>query len=230
MDREEALYAAVGEEVRQGHIRQGLWAKALAEEGYDEQRAKARYLKLRVRSLRSEIAEAEANERARNRELNRQQRAIAENEQAQSREHQKRQHEQAIQSGFYKLDRREAGLSHLQQTRKRMRTAGFWLPFLLVSSLVAIISKSESGTLFLAAVIGLLAGALGFVVAEVIRWFMPSQRLLQREEADIANHRSNLEYAQKSWLGKLSTNLVELLIGIIAVLWLAGMIFRHLGK
>ena len=230
MDREEALYAAVGEEVRQGHVRQGLWAKALAEEGYDEQRAKARYLKLRVRSLRSEIAEAEARQRAEKRELDRQQRAIAETERVQSREYQKRQHEQAIQTGFHTLHRREAGLSQLQQTRKRMRTAGFWLPFLLVVSVVAIISRSESGTLFLAAVIGLLAGVLGFVAAEVIRWFMPSQRLLHREETDIANQRSNLEYAQKTGLGKLFSSIVEVVLGIIAALWIVGIILGKLGK
>ena len=67
-ETEETLYAAVGEEIRRGEIRQGLWAKALSEEGYDEQRARARYLKLRVRSLRKEIAEAAYHEQVRARE------------------------------------------------------------------------------------------------------------------------------------------------------------------
>lgn len=169
MDTEEALYAAVSEELRQGNIRQGLLAKALAEEGYDEQKAKARYLKLRVRSLRREMAEAVSNEQAR------------------IRMHQKQQNEQAVKSEFQRRKRPAADLPQLQRARTRIRTIGFWLPLVVASLWAAPYVKNEStglvGAAFLVALVGLLTGVLGFVIGEVTRWFMPTQRKLEREEA-----------------------------------------------
>ena len=58
---EEQLYAQAAEEVAAGVIRQGLWAKAIAESDGDEAAAKARYIKLRVELL---IAEADLTEHA----------------------------------------------------------------------------------------------------------------------------------------------------------------------
>ena len=55
---EDQLYAQAAEEVASGQIRQGLWAKAIAETGGDEVAAKAHYLKLRVEIMK---AEAEAD-------------------------------------------------------------------------------------------------------------------------------------------------------------------------
>lgn len=51
---EEQLYAQAAEEVASGQIRQGLWAKAIAEADGDETAAKGRYLKLRVEIMRAE--------------------------------------------------------------------------------------------------------------------------------------------------------------------------------
>ena len=51
---EEQLYAQAAEEVASGQIRQGLWAKALAEADGDETAANGRYLKLRVEIMRAE--------------------------------------------------------------------------------------------------------------------------------------------------------------------------------
>jgi len=51
---EEQLYAQAAEEVASGQIRQGLWAKAIAETGGDEAAAKAHYLKLRVEIMKAE--------------------------------------------------------------------------------------------------------------------------------------------------------------------------------
>ena len=51
---EEQLYAQAAEEVAAGQIRQGLWAKAIAETGGDEAAAKAHYLKLRVEIMKAE--------------------------------------------------------------------------------------------------------------------------------------------------------------------------------
>ncbi|MBA2409504.1 MAG: hypothetical protein H0W34_03395 [Pyrinomonadaceae bacterium] len=51
---DEAVYAAVSREIETGHIRQGLWTKALSDTGYDEQRARAAYIKLRVKTMKKE--------------------------------------------------------------------------------------------------------------------------------------------------------------------------------
>ena len=51
---EEQLYAQAAEEVASGQIRQGLWAKAIAETDGDDAAAKARYLKLRVEIMKAE--------------------------------------------------------------------------------------------------------------------------------------------------------------------------------
>ena len=51
---EEQLYAQAAEEVASGQIRQGLWAKAIAETDGDEAAAKARYLKIRVEIMQAE--------------------------------------------------------------------------------------------------------------------------------------------------------------------------------
>ena len=58
---EEQLYAQAAEEVAAGVIRQGLWAKAIAESDGNEAAAKARYIKLRVELM---IAEADLAEHA----------------------------------------------------------------------------------------------------------------------------------------------------------------------
>ena len=51
---EEQLYAQAAEEIASGQIRQGLWAKAIAETDGDDAAAKARYLKLRVEIMKAE--------------------------------------------------------------------------------------------------------------------------------------------------------------------------------
>jgi hypothetical protein len=227
MDTEEALYATVSDELRRGNIRPGLWAKALAEEGYDEQRAKARYLKLRVQSLRKEIAQVVSSEQARVRAHQKQQ-----NEQA--IQHQKQQNEQAIQLGFQQLGWRADSLSQQQRSRQRIRTVGFWLPFvvaILWSFLyLKLESKDESIIFALAAFFGLITGLLGFLVAEITRWFMPSQRQLEREEKDIKDTRANLEYAQKSGLGKFATNVFNFLLGLIGLVYVIALVVKQFAK
>ncbi len=52
---EEKLYAEVMREIKTGKLRDGLWAKAMAESDFDEKKAKAKYVKLRVQSLQDEI-------------------------------------------------------------------------------------------------------------------------------------------------------------------------------
>ena len=54
---DEAYYAHAAAEIADGQVRPGLWAKALAETGYDDKLARARYLKLRVRTMKAEVAE-----------------------------------------------------------------------------------------------------------------------------------------------------------------------------
>lgn len=65
---DEAYYEEVVRELSDGSMRPGLWAKALAETGYDELKAKARYIQLRVEVLKAEFGqlrrELENDERA----------------------------------------------------------------------------------------------------------------------------------------------------------------------
>lgn len=53
---DEVYYEAVSYELSAGIIRRGLWAMSLAEQKWDEPRAKARYLQLRVNALKNEVA------------------------------------------------------------------------------------------------------------------------------------------------------------------------------
>ena len=53
-------------------------------------------------------------------------------------------------------------------------------------------SKDESIIFAIAAIFGLIAGLLGFLVAEITRWFMPAQRQLEREEKDIEDIRADI--------------------------------------
>ena len=53
---EEELYAEVLQELERGIRRDGLWAKAFAKSGANEEKAKALYIEFRVQALRDEIA------------------------------------------------------------------------------------------------------------------------------------------------------------------------------
>jgi hypothetical protein len=53
---EEAYFEMVGDELRRGIVRNGLWLKAMADSGGDEKRATAAYTRLRVASMRQEAA------------------------------------------------------------------------------------------------------------------------------------------------------------------------------
>ena len=68
---EEQLYAQAAEEVASGQIRQGLWAKAIAETGGDEAAARAHYLKPRVEIMwaEAEVADFAMNQAAKASEL-----------------------------------------------------------------------------------------------------------------------------------------------------------------
>jgi|GEM_PF-3400016 len=52
---EEALYQQVGNEIREGQIRDGLWMKALAESNGDSSKTQALYLKYRIQSIKDEF-------------------------------------------------------------------------------------------------------------------------------------------------------------------------------
>jgi TPR repeat protein len=54
---DEMFYEAVAQEVLSGDIRPGLWVKCLADTGYNESKAKARYINLRVEILKREVIE-----------------------------------------------------------------------------------------------------------------------------------------------------------------------------
>ena len=53
---DEEVYEIVGREVESGERRTGLWTKALAEAGWDENKAKARYVEYRVAQVKEALA------------------------------------------------------------------------------------------------------------------------------------------------------------------------------
>jgi len=52
--KEEKLYELVAKEIKNGIIRDGLWAKALAHCNGDREKAKSLYIQYRIQSLRDE--------------------------------------------------------------------------------------------------------------------------------------------------------------------------------
>lgn len=66
---DEHLYAMVSDELARGHVRQGLWAKALAENSFDQNRAKATYLQMAVSALKEESRERLRDQRQAQRDL-----------------------------------------------------------------------------------------------------------------------------------------------------------------
>lgn len=53
----------VAEELGQGTIDKGIWAKALAETNYEEKKARARYIAIRVKSIKKQVAVLAAEQR-----------------------------------------------------------------------------------------------------------------------------------------------------------------------
>lgn len=53
---DEEIYEIVGQEVESGERRTGLWTKALANSGWDENAAKARYVEYRVAQVKEALA------------------------------------------------------------------------------------------------------------------------------------------------------------------------------
>lgn len=53
--QEELVYEFIAHEIESGDVRKGLWTKALSETGWDEQKAKAIYVKMRFKSLEPEV-------------------------------------------------------------------------------------------------------------------------------------------------------------------------------
>lgn len=60
---DEVLYATVSREIALGTLREGLWARALADSQFDMATAKAKYISLRVASLKQEMADAQQIQR-----------------------------------------------------------------------------------------------------------------------------------------------------------------------
>ena len=54
---DEFIYEKINKEIADSDIRQGLWTKALSLTEYDENKAKAQYIKYRYKSLKKEINE-----------------------------------------------------------------------------------------------------------------------------------------------------------------------------
>jgi|SRR5690348_6448960 len=59
------LYASVAKEIESGYKREGLWAKALAESYFDEDKARAIYMRMAVKALQLEARASIAQEASR---------------------------------------------------------------------------------------------------------------------------------------------------------------------
>ncbi|MDP1870246.1 MAG: hypothetical protein Q8K61_01335 [Gallionella sp.] len=58
IDIEETLFKAVADEIRHGHLSEGLWLKANVDAGGNERQAQLLYTKYRVAQLTGEIADS----------------------------------------------------------------------------------------------------------------------------------------------------------------------------
>lgn len=55
---EESLFEQIAQELASGHVKQGLWTKALADSDWDEAQAKSRYVKMRHEQMLSDFRQA----------------------------------------------------------------------------------------------------------------------------------------------------------------------------
>ena len=51
------LYAAISKEIDSGFMREGIWAKALAESDFNDAKARALYMKMAVKALQKELSD-----------------------------------------------------------------------------------------------------------------------------------------------------------------------------
>ena len=188
----------------------------MASEDYNEQRAKARYIKLRVRALRQEHADIIHQERLRAREEKRQNK------------------ERAMDLALQNLEQRADSLVELKKTRARIRTMGFWLPFVLGTAIAITFLRDEStGVLdhvFIGIGLGLLAGLTGFATGEIIRWLMPTQHRLAKEETALEVDHKQLEWAHMSWFGRIATTLFQLAIGLVVICYVVYRVVEHFAS
>lgn len=75
----------------------------------------------------------------------------------------------------------------LTKRRRNIRLSGFSIGVLVGMGLAYFVTPADSASpiadyLFYAILIGIIFGAVGFVIAEILRWFIPNQRALGRIE------------------------------------------------
>lgn len=180
MAKDEHLYDQVAGELGRGQIRRGLWTKALADSGYDEQRAKAAYIRMRVADIRSEAKRQDDFAR----------RALRLQQQAQV--------ESSKLARLGSIQRERDSLEPLRRRRRAIRLLGAAAGAVLVGVLLLAATMREKdsvgigwvATILVVAL--LLGGMLGYVVAEVVRWFMPSQRHLHRQTESLQREEHRL--------------------------------------
>jgi hypothetical protein len=64
MDSDQKYFDQVAEELAARNLNPGIWARALAESGGDEARARAAYIRLRAQELKGKDAESKKGERS----------------------------------------------------------------------------------------------------------------------------------------------------------------------
>lgn len=219
MVADESFYEHVAQELRKGEVRQGLWAKSLASTEYDQQRAKALYIRLRAEAIKQELAEAA---RASRQQVTAFKRALD--------AHRKDER-------LAELDSAKAALAPLVRHRTSLRRWGFWGGFCMSAlGLLTLFWTWRStegsggwsfddllfGGLFVSGA-ALLGGFLGYVLAELLRHMMPGQWKLERSELRISQERDRLN------VGLWMRTLRAAAIGTVFIAWLVYLVLKHFG-
>ena len=109
---EEKIYEEVAQEIAEGKLKAGLWAKALAQTDGDEQQAKSAYIKLRFQSIidQAAVEQAKADERWRQESARRDAQQKQEEQDAQKRKYKAREQkaEEKLKKKGYLVKRYEA--------------------------------------------------------------------------------------------------------------------------
>ncbi|NCC61579.1 MAG: J domain-containing protein [Verrucomicrobiae bacterium] len=148
---------------------------------------------------------------------------------------QQQQTENAIHSELEQLDQREASLFELRRMRKRTQFVGYGVMFVISFiafgslSLVDIDRGKEVDFVRLISIIfvfSIIFGLFGLAVAGVVRWFMPSQRYLEQEEAELKERRERIERSRMSMFERFRKDVVPIIGGLLIFFYAVGQLLK----
>lgn len=189
-------YEVVSEEVQNGQIRPGLWAKAIAETSGDQEKAKALYLKLRVLELKAQILETkriqENQQREREDEERERQRIEAENRANQ-------EHQEEVRRA-HELEVKERRLRKFKETRQALQ----FLSVIFAGPGAMLIGVFLGLDIYKTLILGLLGTVIGFGAVTIALNLLPKQRHYIQEAARIEQERERLgikSSTEEGWIG-----------------------------